>query len=95
METRVDLVDMASFYLADEIPLEEFCTACERWWEANRTDMPENEVAASKALIDAIAWYSEDDTACIPAGKKRDEQSVRLAVMDYLEFMLRSRNAKE
>ncbi len=84
-------MDWASIFLADEIPLEEFCAVFERWWYAGCSGLSAAEISAAKVLMEAIAWYSEDHEACIPAGKARDEQSVRVAVMDFLQFMLSSR----
>ncbi len=93
MAEQVNIADWASIYLADEIPVAEFCEVFERWWHADRGGLSEAGLAAAKVLMDAIAWYSKGNGACIPPGKVRDEASVRSAVVDFLEFVLRDRNA--
>lgn len=85
------VTDWASMYLADEIPLDEFCSAAERWWHVERDGLSPTETTAAKALMEAIAWHSSDGRACIPEGKARDEQAVRAAAVDFLEFMLHGR----
>lgn len=93
MGEQVSITDWASIYLADEIPVAEFCEVFERWWHADRGGLSEAGLAAAKVLVDAIAWYSKGNGACIPAGKARDEASVRSAVVDFLEAVLQDRDA--